>query len=692
MKRKTDQELRVEWLRLDKLINDFEFNEHVLNAVIRREAADRVRPGKPVVDSGYGMFAQQAYEGYSLLIRAYIACNADTLSAQKVEKLRNALEIMEVLRQQFLDLDLLNSSSYPAYKAAEKARILALLESTGEVYTAGGYGKGEAEEAHHALIKYSKVGNVYSRTEYNEGDGVEELTDPGKKEYVWGVNKRTVSRKNLEKVISIDVETIFKSRHSLEGILPLLEPRSKDDIGDSIITTAQTLGNCSTRSVRALLRNMLGTEMLRDLYELATTPFSDIRIQLTDRFNELQTELDNRQIFQGLLTMRDVVTTKVAKENIAPQIPTPFLDIEYKKIRELCMSVIRQAEHILHGKFKQTEGLANFKENLIACLKVVRNEQIKVLPYLKPESMTVIAFIMAENLIKNKIIYLPHKTWIFDHNYMEILPTWTPSILAKITIEGLFKSLVTINGAENELGKDLAITESAFSLVMALQKKNIYKWTSDSAPSVMQAKLIAVTKVMLTSLTKPYRIDEDMLQIVEEKLLLHIRDNLPRQFNLRNVLANYQEIINSTRSDLAKIDKLKPLEKTALLEPTATPTVCKLKISPKLAKKLDAIMIKHIQTIKEHEGDSLATKPEQNQLKEVVSVPSQYTSKPEPYPAFTSGTHLETQPIAKRTRAAVAEQAESGKRARVEIPAQKKKRIREETTAGKHAPSKHHQK
>jgi len=409
MHSKSDLELQIEWLKLEKLINDFEFNEHVLNAVIRRESADKLKQVRSVPNSGFAMFSQQAYEGYSLLIRAYMACNADSPSEQQLKKLRNALEILEVLRQQSLDMDLLNESSVPAFKAAEKARILAKLETTGEVYTAGGYGQPGGEGAHHALIKYTKIGGVYTRTEFNEGVGVEMLKSPGKRKYGWGVNRRTITRKNLEKVISIDVDTTFKDSDSLEQILPLLKRRSKEDIDHSIITTVQTLDNCNTRSVRALLRNVLGAEMLRDLFEVATTQLSDTQLHLAERFNEIQNELYNRHILKPLIATRQLINTKAAKEETAPQVPSTFLDIEHKKMGELCISIIRQTEFILHKKFERTVELDLFKGNMISFLRTCGVSDVKVWLYLKPESLTKIAFIMAENLISNKVIYTHKK-------------------------------------------------------------------------------------------------------------------------------------------------------------------------------------------------------------------------------------------------------------------------------------------
>jgi len=627
MRGKGEQELSLEWLKLEKLISDFEFNEYVLNAVIRRESADKiVAKGVAVPDSGYAMHSTEAYSGYSLLIRAYMALNIDSLSEQQTEKLIKAHNILEALRQQVVDIYLLNSSAYSTYKTTEKARIIAQLEATGEVYTRGGYLKAFGS-GHHAIIKYNKVGDIYYRTEFNEGSGAERLTPPGNQKHGWGVNRRAVNRKNIEEVIGIDVDNFFSSKPKTEKILPLLEPRSKEDIDQSIITTLQNVGNCNTRSIRSLLRLIIGQKMLRELYEVATTPLPEIQIQLVEKFEDVQDKLKNLGTLESLTANRHELRTKPDYEGISPQISRKNLDITQIRLKQLADSIIRQAEHILQGTLQGNHEMETFKRSLFDALEFHYGE-IGV-EYLKQESITKIAFIIAESLIENKVI-LASKKPDSQHNEIYISST---SETRRFIYDGILKSVANADGCENELGIDITLSKRASKLVKTLHPKY-------AEVNITTSKLIAVVKIMLNSLAKPYRIDGEVLEIIERNLRTTIIATLKPPFALRKFLANYTQIINATKTKLEQNTTLKLVEKDKLLQPSAKRAIGKLRISrhTDLAKMLAKRESERIKAILDKE------EPVTSQfLTEAMRFAIEYEDKPLSDRLLNRGVDINTQ-------------------------------------------------
>ena len=553
---------------LRKLMRDFEFNQHALEAVIRREAADKEAQRRVVQDSGFALYSQTAFEGYTLLIRAYMILNAGSLSDEEKSKLTTALKILETLRQQDL-------SSYLSFKASEltdrlskKAYILKQLDDKGEVYIEAGF------KGHHAIIKYTKHGDVYTRTEFNEGDGSEALSPDSNDYHVWGVNQRLAGHNELRRAIDIDVSTFYSDKPATDKITALLPKRGDKE---SLRTTQQTVGNCSTRSTRALLRHLLEQPMLGDLFELATTPLDHIKDRLALQFYETGVHLGNSSS-SALLVEINKAQSAHTPVPMAPLVFTNDMDVRNEVFSKLCDSIINQAEHLLQGTFVKNDELDYFKKSLLKDLLEIRTGDTSCWPYLEQESWPVIAFILSKNLIDNGVI-----SKVDSDSSLRI----SKPVSDIITVEGIGKCVATASGAENQLGVDQALSERARSLISPFTDR------SSAISGAEKAKLISEVKKMFLELAEPYRIDDDMLKIIETQMYFSmVKLGIPHRVPL--ILETLQsthrkEIITATKTSLEHSVKLSSLRKPSLQHP-ATPTVGKLKIDK--GKGISALLAK----------------------------------------------------------------------------------------------------
>ncbi len=607
MKGKTAQELLLEGLKLDKLINDFKFNEHILNAVIRRESADKSLSRRTIVDSGYSMLAISAYEGYSYLIRAYMILNSDFLSAEQSQKLKDALTILETLRQQNLDLYSLNTAAYDTYKASQKSKVLAQLETTGEVYMRGGFtslGAVYDASSHHAILRYTKAGSTYARTEFNEGSGVEKLKQLGKSRYGWGVNRRRISLDNLVEAIGVDVNTLFSNTSAGTKITTLLEPRGEDDTEQSLITTLQIIGNCNTRSIRSLLRHVLGVKMLGELYELVTTPLPEIEEQLAEKYEVIRVELQTIGKLEQFYSERQQVQTKPA---MARQANMYNANTSEERLKQLRDTVIMQAEYILQRPFEENDALNNFKKMLLESFTATTIGSIAThlssLPYLNPESLPKVAFILAENLISNGVIHISNDK--SQQNSLMVSATLTKLALDRFISEGIYKVDAASNVPGNELGIDIGISMAAYSLIQDQLGREFGGCIIDHN----QAEFVDTVKSMFISLLEPYVIVAAVTRIIRKELSNTITASL-QDYRLEVLLSNSKQILEATRTTLANNNILKPRLKSNLDKPVTKTTPNKIKID-KHERNLGSLFVKQeIEKINKKLNESFQVTPQ----------------------------------------------------------------------------------
>lgn len=582
MQNKSTEELKIECLKLENLLQDFEFDKLTIEAVIKRETADKTARDRPVHNYGFGMRTQHAYEGYSLLIKAFMAMNADSLSEEKLEKLKKALETIGDLRQQTMDLEMLNAASYQHYKISEKARILAQLENEGEVYIRAGYGIGQAR-GHHAIVRYKKEDPTYyypySRTEFNEGDGVEFLSIFNPRQG-WGVNKKPIRGDFLERVISMDVDTLFADAPS--HIRFFLESRTQKDLEESLVIALQTVGNCSTRSIRALLRNIVGTELTRGLFDVATTEFTITKNQLAERLYEIRDELGKRGIAAEQASELGMQAAPIPRAEHQIGVEENVRDAKFRTLRDL---IIIQAEQILQKPFEPTDALESFKNSVLRLLPLLAPGETSYWPYLSQQSLEKIAFIMAKTLIKKQIISIKESALTISPNLND------DTIMNKAMFEGIQKSTETRFYAEDELGMDEAISARAMSLSQSI----VGSFNAEN-----YEKVTAVMKTMLYQLAQPYKIDHIMLGIIEKHLHMAIADELPWHHNFRafhlssleHIVTNHNRIIAATQKLLATEVQLQPFRKDLLSQPIAKPAVRKLYPDEARTSKLSAVLLK----------------------------------------------------------------------------------------------------
>jgi len=588
MKGKTEQELLLEGLELDKLINDFKFNEHILNAVIRRESADKSLSRLTLVNSGYGMLVINAYEGYSFLIRAYMILNSDFLSAEQSQKLKGALTILETLRQQSLDLYSLNTASYSTYKASQKSKVLAQLETTGEVYMRGGFlslGADYDASSHHVILRYTKAGYTYTRTEFNEGSGVEKLKQLGKSRYGWGVNRRRISPANLVRAIGVDVDTLFSNTTADAKITILFEPRDEDDNEQSFITTLQIISNCNTRSIRSLLRHVLGVKMLGELYEFVTTPLPEIQEQLAEKYEVIRVELQTIGMLGQFYSERQQVQTKPA---MLQQTTVYNASTAADRFEPLLDAIIMQAEHILQKSFEKNNALNNFKKMLLESFTAPTIDKMAAhlssWPYLNPESLPKVAFILAENLISHGVIHISNDK--SQQNSLMVSATLTKLALDRFISEGIYKVDDASSVPGNELGIDVVISKAADSLIREQQDREFGGCTINHN----YAEFVYTVKSMFISLLEPYVIYADVIKVIKKELGNTITASL-QYYKLEVLLSKSKQILEATQTKLANNIILKPRLKSNLYKPVTKTAPNKIKID-KHERNLGSLFVK----------------------------------------------------------------------------------------------------
>ena len=239
------------------------------------------------------------FPGYRALIELYVASNKE-IPKEQLEK----LQYISGYLQKNLDYVTNYSDTEEEKNKKFAAQILEDLETKGEAFIHYNNFKG----GHINWIKYSKENDQYFRTFYNVG-GVETGTVIDEiPEHIFafiektsvlmekagilnskGINPVTPALKYAIKeeygIENIIYEDIKESALSEKAEINSREVKRNDKLrlnpydlsASGIVVNAQKKSNCSTRSIRELLRDNLSQDLFRDLYNFITTkPYSQM--------------------------------------------------------------------------------------------------------------------------------------------------------------------------------------------------------------------------------------------------------------------------------------------------------------------------------------------------------------------------------------------------------------------------------
>ncbi|MEY4463938.1 MAG: hypothetical protein RLZZ81_909 [Pseudomonadota bacterium] len=304
LKENDQNKLKEYYENITQALNNIREYEYEAKATQYREMLDDARTyDKSTADYQLGSAHFITASGYKALLGAYKALNPDENTDKKLDHFMGGLD--EIYKQSVLVSNLTNSTKLPPAEQLknflEKTtdEIYDKLQKTGESYLS--YTNAPTNTGLHAnVIKYSKEDGKIYRTFYNAGGGA--VSDNLKLDIkskaqlpIYKENElrytplfstikyefKEQSDKGIKNVISREIEnnvfSILFSKNK-NDITSLNDKIKKANLEDFInptanterIVTGQTLGNCSSRSIREALRDNVPDSEFREIYDFIT--------------------------------------------------------------------------------------------------------------------------------------------------------------------------------------------------------------------------------------------------------------------------------------------------------------------------------------------------------------------------------------------------------------------------------------
>lgn len=216
---------------------------------------------------------------------------------------------------------------------SETTRLLSEIESKGVAFSNAGH---QGDAAHFTLAKYTKENGKYYKTEYNAGYASESVglktvkfksqrgdqkATTSRRDQVYGVVKKEISAKNIEKVIRRDLDREYRTNP--KSIKQTIDRAIKDEsiefkvgstIKESKIVASQKLGNCTTRGIREMLRDNIPPSHFHNMYDMVTKDsYSDIKTSLQYKQAELSAKLKELNPNNKTLADKTTKTTDASK-------------------------------------------------------------------------------------------------------------------------------------------------------------------------------------------------------------------------------------------------------------------------------------------------------------------------------------------------------------------------------------------
>lgn len=304
LKENNQNKLKEHYENITQALNNIREYEYEAKATQYREMLDDARTyDKSTKNYDLG----SAYHfitasGYKALLGAYKALHLDKSPDKKLDNFMDGLD--GIYKQSFITSDLIVSTTLPTEQLKKFLKeatdeVYDKLQKTGEAYLS--YTNAPTNAGLHAnVIKYSKENGKNYRTLYNAGGGAvtnnlkldtksKAKLPTYKEEEVRNIpifstikyELKDQSDQGVKNVISREIEnsvfSILFSKNK-ESITAHNDKINKANLEDFINPTAntdstvtgQTLGNCSSRSIREALRDNIPDSEFREIYDFIT--------------------------------------------------------------------------------------------------------------------------------------------------------------------------------------------------------------------------------------------------------------------------------------------------------------------------------------------------------------------------------------------------------------------------------------
>jgi hypothetical protein len=295
------QTIRRQIDAVQKVLTDWGNREE---AVTRVRGLEKPTQRTPQAERAGGYYPSEAVPAYHLLLKAFELSDTD-MTDQERAKLRKVMHALDSIEPECRD------RSLPSFNVNEiTAQKFDELRDNGKVYIASGHRK------HFNVIKIAAASNGYTLTLYDAGH---------ESEIVKIKDKRAVIHAFVEKPIKpgTDIKQLIRTfvakpqypadSEQYRALKSIIDNAQESQIIRAMPEFAQRKGNCTTRGLRILMKEILGNDPLSDkIYNfIAGTDdgnLYDIRSRLHRRIEDLRYDLHIANILTSTqLTMIEAV-------------------------------------------------------------------------------------------------------------------------------------------------------------------------------------------------------------------------------------------------------------------------------------------------------------------------------------------------------------------------------------------------
>ncbi|WP_341764609.1 hypothetical protein [Candidatus Tisiphia endosymbiont of Beris chalybata] len=410
----TLEELEAQYQKVTDVLQDFIDNEDECRMVQYRERSDLKSKGLPLHFAKHSGNSQQMYYGYLALLNAANilidthpnnttprTAQEKALRAQTFSHAAITLKYMAELAYDFqpkTNNEKFEDGAVQARIENTKETVNNIYKKEGRVYLPTSLLK-KKKRRHRLVTKLSQENNNYYITKFNAG-GRENITDAIKSiagflqftddgmPIIYDTVKYRVEVDDIPEFINFIIANNYTNKISCSqktvSELKKKEQQLSQRLNNIIHKeegSNQRIGNCSTRSIRIALRNMLLPSDFRQVFDIITTINYE---EILSALKSYQQELD-----QKLGTAQDHPST--------PHIFPPNLSTQENRIDYLIQAINQQVNHLL--KFPlDTNHLNKIEQDNYLYLRLTRCYDNK------PAIYHLLAQNIAKDLVRRKII------------------------------------------------------------------------------------------------------------------------------------------------------------------------------------------------------------------------------------------------------------------------------------------------
>jgi hypothetical protein len=320
-KAKEEEKIRKNILKIDDVINKIKMSAKKIQDTRKLEADTMFTPADEI---DKGAIEENSLYSYGILLQSFMLLNIDKLKDDEIEAITKNIKIIWELQKDRNELRLIEQN--PAYQFSLKreyvpshknfytyskdldafaARKYREFEQNGETYTIGGVRR------HFEVIKYAKVEFPKNsknfdphQTTYNSGLEAEFLARG--LDLVKGTLEKKIKNNTPQKITDLMRTNAEKKIHEHEDTQidkanhRVLKQEADSYLGQEVrsrLVPQQHKGNCTTRSLREMLRDNLSEkhpQLFKDIHKFISKPFDNDSIDLIGYLVEKKTQLEER--------------------------------------------------------------------------------------------------------------------------------------------------------------------------------------------------------------------------------------------------------------------------------------------------------------------------------------------------------------------------------------------------------------